>query len=464
MCEKLIQQVKSYCGENNLIEKRDRILLAVSGGPDSVALLHIMNSLKNELDFHIAVFHVEHGMRGQESREDQQFVKNLCKSLGVEQYTKNVNVRIERKKEESLEEAARRVRYQILIETSNLLGFNKIATGHTLDDNVETILFRMITGTGPSGFAGILPISGKIIHPLLCIKKEDILQCLKAESIPFRIDRTNYDNHIYRNKIRNKVIPILQSVNNSFKEHIINLTRIIHDEDNLLKKHIEDILNTLRLRVNEENVIIDRAKFLALDDALKRRIIIHIITSSDFFIQQTYVPFKVVDLVIKDRSPTNKILYYNDLFLVRKEYGDLIFEKRVVRENIKKYLYSVDRCSGDITIDEIQRDIRFTCQETVKFFENNKIYIDYDKLVFPLIIRSRRKGDRIDLENVGSKKLKKIFIDDKVPREMREAVPVVESNNEIVGVFCSFYGRANRISRSTRVTGSTKKILVCELM
>jgi tRNA(Ile)-lysidine synthase len=216
--------------------------------------------------------------------------------------------------------------------------------------------------------------------------------------------------------------------------------------------------------VNEENVIIDREKFLALDDALKRRIIIHIITSSDFFIQQTYVPFKVVDLIIKDRSPTNKILYYNDLFLVRKEYGDLIFEKRVVRENIKKYLYSVDRCYGDIIINEINRVIRFSRQKTVKFFENNKIYIDYDKLAFPLIIRNRKKGDRIDLEKVGSKKLKKIFIDDKVPREMREAVPLVESNNEIVGVFCSFYGRPNRISRSARVTDSTQKVLVCELV
>lgn len=463
----IITQVKDFCSRNQLLEYGDKLVLAVSGGPDSIALLSVMCSLKNDFSLGIAVAHLEHGLRAQESRKDQNFVREICDTLHVPFYTKNVDILGLKSREESLEEAARRVRYDFLYRILERIGFSKIATGHTLDDNIETIIFRLLSGTGPEGFTGIKPICNKVIHPLLTQTKETLINYLNDEKIPFMTDESNADTIIRRNKIRHELIPIFKEVNINFKNHILNLIKIIGEEDAILKEEVTKIIDTLILKRTDKEIDIDLLKFNALQNAMKRRIVIrvfNILSSDSPSHKKLYIPFAGIDCIVNMKTDSNKLLYYNELICIRKEYDQLIFEKRVVTDDNKKYLYIVDGLNNPVQIKEIKKILRISLQNRVTVFEEKKLFFDFNKLAFPLIIRNRRNGDRIYLKNLGDKKLKTIFINDKVPIKVRNAVPVVMSSDEIAGVFCSFYGKQNRISENYKVTESTKKVLVCELI
>jgi len=462
----LVEEVKLFCVKNNLLGSGDRVLIAVSGGPDSTALLHILLYLTEELSFTVAVFHLEHGLRGVESLEDQRFVRELCRDMGIDFYTQNVDVRNERVRGESIEETARRVRFTHLLATSDAIGYNKIATGHTLDDNIETILFRLVSGTGPTGFSGMQPRHGRVIHPLLCVTKNQILHFLHTKSACYRIDRSNLREDFYRNKIRHNVIPLLKDINDKYREHIFNLARIVSEEDDLLNKQAEKLLaKAIRICKNGK-IAIDVATFQKFPDTLKRRIIIKSVqklTSSDAFFKKSYLPFKTVEHLARDDLKRNKILYSNTLYSIRKEYDVLLFEKKIVTPAIQKYLYTVQSSEKKLYIREIRGYINFSLRKQIAFFEKNTIYLDYDVLDFPMYVRNRRKGDRIELEKTGRKKIKEIFINDKLPRNLREAVPILESKGDIIGVFCFFYGKYNRVAKKYKITNKTKKVLVCEL-
>ncbi len=463
----VIDQVRSFCLQNNLVNSGEKILLAVSGGPDSVALLYIFHSLQTELHIEIAVAHLEHGLRAVDSLEDQAFVRSISEKLGVSFYTKNMNIKEMKRQDESPEEAARRVRYQYFSEVLVMIGYDKLATGHTLDDNVETILYRLITGTGPSGFVGILPKFRNIIHPLLNVNREQIIDYLTQNGLEYRIDKTNYDPIIVRNKIRSTIIPALESINSKFKEHILNFTKIIQDENNIINRLVTDKMKSILLENGENKVKVRYQDFLSLEKAIKKRIIIKIIEGfavSDGVFKRSYIPYRIVDYLSDCETKGNKTIYQNDLFSIQKEYEALIFKKRVVNDLNKTYLYYIEDTVNPVFIREINRKIVFHERSKIDSFEENRLYFDYHKLKFPLIIRNRKNGDRISLVNIGSKKLKSIFINDKVSKDEREKIPIILSNNEICGIFCSFYGKKNRSSEKYLITGSTERILECELV
>ncbi|MCK5569565.1 MAG: tRNA lysidine(34) synthetase TilS, partial [Spirochaetes bacterium] len=290
----ILEQVKSFCQENNLINHGDKILLAVSGGPDSTALLYTMFALKNEFSIKIAVAHIEHGLRGESSLRDQLFVKKIAENLKVDFYNKNVNVTEARKPGESIEEACRRVRYHFFFDTLQRFGFDKIATGHTLDDNIETIIYRFLSGTGPSGITGIHPKNACIVHPLLGCTKEEIVDYLKREKLNYRTDETNIDTSIIRNKIRLKIVPQLESVNFNFKSHILNLMNIIKNENEILDKLTESMISSMIVEEARDIITIKYGKFFYLHKAIKRRVVITLVrklTDSDSFIKKNYVSF-----------------------------------------------------------------------------------------------------------------------------------------------------------------------------
>jgi tRNA(Ile)-lysidine synthase len=462
----LVELVRRFCAENKLLETGERLLVAVSGGPDSVALLHVMADLSKELGFSLACFHLEHGLRGGESLTDQKFVGELCGKMGIRFFTQNVDVQSQKQKGESIEEACRRIRYETLHTTCEREGFGKIATGHTLDDNIETIIFRLISGTGPRGFSGIFPVSGRVIHPLLCVTKEQVVEFLNTMEAEYRIDSTNLSDDFSRNMIRNRVLPLFEEINANFKEHILSLSQILKEEDALLSTQTNEFLRkAIRNRVNGK-IEIDLTQFCVLPDSLKRRVIIECVQGLTFcacFQKRSYLPFRSLDGIIKDKLETNKTLYQNELFRIRKEYESLVFEKRVVAPVFQTYLYTARSPEETIHIHEIKKSVRFSLRDSVDVFEEKRIYIDFDTIDFPIIVRSRKSGDRIELESVGRKKLKSIFIDDKVPVVLREMVPVLESKGRIVGVFRSMYGKSNRVAKGYGVTEKTVRVLVCEL-
>ena len=463
----IIERVRNYCLEKNLLNTGDRIILAVSGGPDSVMLLHILHSFCPEIGVEIAVAHIEHGLRGPDSLDDQQFVKRLTGELGLEFHTKSVSVPDIRHRGESVEEAARRVRYEFLFDLLKTTGSDKIATGHTLDDSVETVIFRLVTGTGPSGFSGILPRTGSVIHPLLAVTREQIMSYLLVKDLEYRTDRTNFDLRYPRNRIRHDIIPVFRGINERYREHIQQLADIVREESDLFESIARENLSKVLVDWTDDAVSIKHREFLAFEPAVRRRIIIEVVRnllSEAGTADRAYLPHKVIRFLAEYDDIGNKVLYQKGGFAVQLEYGMLLFKKSVVNVQYKPYLYSVEETGIPVPIKEIKRTAIFRKRDQVETFENNKLYFDYHKLKFPIVMRSRKEGDSIYLGNLGSKKIKSLFIDEKVPKEARERVPIVESNGEICGIFLSICGKINRCAARFMISHYTKKILECELV
>ena len=209
--KKTEQKVLRFIDEKNLIEKDDRILVALSGGPDSVFLLHFLNKYSKKFKISLAAIHINHGLRGKAASSDENFCKILTKKLGVRFYSVKRNVKaLAKKLKVSTEEAGRLIRYEEFEKLSAKEGFTKIATAHIADDNAETVLLNLIKGTGLSGISGIPYSRGKIIRPLLVLTKEEIVQYLKFYKIDYRTDLTNLQSEYERNFLRNEIIPLIK--------------------------------------------------------------------------------------------------------------------------------------------------------------------------------------------------------------------------------------------------------------
>jgi len=467
----ILQEIRAFCIQNQLIGGGEKILLAVSGGPDSTALLYIFHELQDEFELDLGVAHVNHGIRGANADLDQEFVQDMTSRLGLPYYSTKLRLGELREKRESPEEAARRVRYTFLFDTMKLEGFDKLATGHTLEDNIETILYRLAAGTGPGGASGIHPQIGAVIHPLLALSKKRILDYLQISSIHYRIDRTNFDWTIPRNRIRYEILPLFEKINRKYREHFGNFALIQREENMLLEGLTRSALETILESRDGSGFRLQYSKFAKLDAAMRRRIVILMyeqLADGENDMRKTYLPFKVLDLITAGNAEGNKTIYENNSISVHKEYDSLVFKKRVVDTRVPGYLYHVNEIGSAQRIPEIGKELVFSLRDTDGIFEKegfsrNKIYFDYDKIQLPISIRCRRAGDRISLKNLGHKKIKDLFIDHKVDGISRNYVPILESNNEVIGIFCSLYGMDNRVSEEYMVTDHTVNVLVGEL-
>jgi len=462
----IVEHVKKYCQENGLIAGGCKILLAVSGGPDSIGLLHIFLKIRQSLDIELSIAHFNHGLRGDESDADQAFVERIAKKCGLPCYTEKALALIA-ERGESPEETARRFRYSFLNKIVQKIEYNGIATGHTLGDNVETVLYRIATGSGPSGISGILPRNNLVIHPLLTVTKQQIIDYLSDRGLSYRIDSSNFDNAIPRNSIRNDIIPRFMRINPAFERHVNTLSVIIREENKLLERLTQHAIDGITRARSGDAYVLDYAGFSGLERPIQRRVLIYAfneVISKTKGPDRRYLPYSVLNSLSSEPVNGNKLLYHNELVTIRKEYDSLIIKKRVVNKRVKGYLYNVNISEGDLFVEEIGRSIRFTITGRPGSFGKNRLYFDYRKLYPPLTLRSRKEGDRITLRNTGTKKLKNLFIDHKVPTDIRTVVPLLECKGTIIGVFCCLYGRNNRVSEEYMVDENTKEVFVCELL
>jgi len=231
---KLRERIRETIERYGMLGARDKVLVAVSGGPDSVFLLHILNSLRKTMNFRLFVGHLDHGIRARESSKDARFVKGLAKSAGLEMVGEKLKSGSGENKTVSLEERLREKRYDFFKRGARLTGCNIVATAHTLDDQAETVLMRIIKGSSLKGVCGIHPFrregSVRFVRPLIGIEKSEILRFLKENQISFRIDRTNYEERFLRNRIRNKVLPYLSKINPRIKRSLFNLAESLRED------------------------------------------------------------------------------------------------------------------------------------------------------------------------------------------------------------------------------------------
>ena len=277
MIEKVIETIKKY----NLIEDGDKIILAVSGGPDSISMLDILYKIQQneKINFKIVVAHVNHMIR-EEAMEDAIYVKNFCKKRNIEFYLKSIDVKkIANNNKIGTEEAGRKERYKFFDELAKKINANKIAIAHNKNDNVETVFMHILRGTGINGLKGIEPKRGMYIRPLIECERREIEEYCEENNLEPRIDKTNFENIYTRNKIRNVVIPYVQKeFNQNIIQTIDRLSKLVIEEEEYMDKQVKKVFNDLLLFEGEKEIQIDLKKFNSLEKVIKSRLILYTIT------------------------------------------------------------------------------------------------------------------------------------------------------------------------------------------
>lgn len=425
-----------YIEENNLVSENDKIIIAISGGPDSVALFHILNGIKEIYNLTFVFAHINHMLRAEKSDNDEQFVIQMGEKYGVETKIKRVDLaQYSKKNKVGLEEAGREVRYSFFREVMSETESNKVATAHNADDNVETFLFRMMRGTSVDGLKGI-PVKRDIyVRPLLNTSKAEIFHYLSVSKLLYRIDESNLESVYTRNKIRLELIPYIEkNFNPSFKEKILSLIEDINSLKANEKKSEIIIGNKIILKEYMEMTPFERKKclneYLNINSVENNRKIIEQIDKMVFSEGCKYICVS-----------GNKIVYkgYNEIYISEKKMKKQNFERVVVGNKI---VFNDKYIIGAEYTDVIINDPRY-------------YYVDADKIdTDNIIARVRKDGDRfIPTGMKGSKKLKDYFCDIKIDRNIRDEIPIIENNETIIWI-CGIRG-----SEKVRVTKDTKKIL-----
>ena len=277
---KVLETIKKY----NLIEDGDRIVLGVSGGPDSIAMLNVLKDIKNDkklqMNFDIIVAHVNHMIR-EEAIDDQKFVENFCEKIGVSFYAKSIDVqKIANNKKIGTEEAGRNARYDFFDEILEKENANKIAIAHNKNDKIETIIMNMLRGSGLAGLKGIEPIkNNKYIRPLIECERFEIEEYCAQNDIKPRIDRTNFENVYTRNKVRNIVIPFIkQEFNPNIIQTMDRLSDLVKEEDEYLEKVVRDKYKELVKEENKKQIVMDLKGFNKQEKVIKSRLLLYTIS------------------------------------------------------------------------------------------------------------------------------------------------------------------------------------------
>jgi tRNA(Ile)-lysidine synthase len=455
----VVEKLKATVSRFGLLEKGDRVLVALSGGPDSVALLHGLLNLKPEFHLELYVAHLNHKLRGVESDEDEKFAKKLASDLKLKFFSKKVDVRREAKKRKlSIEETAREVRYRYLERLADRVGANKIALGHQADDQAETFLMRLVRGAGAAGLSGMPVRRDKIIRPLIQIKREEIERFLKTDQIPFRLDSSNYLTDFNRNKIRLKLLPVIKK---EFNPRIVDSLNRAADIISLQQGYVQKISEQILKKIGKKRkgrIVIDAKKFARYDTCLRREMIRLCINDLGGDISQ--LSFELVDrtlnLTVKRRSgkriKLDKSVWFevggSELVLFREEEKDYIYSIKLPGKSVLK-----DR---NLMIESKLQNGK-SSREFLSAHNQKVSFLDWEKLVPPFVVRNRREGDRFKpLGMKGTKSIADFLIDAKVPRHWREDVPVLTSKGRIVWLV------GHRISDEFKVTGKTKKVLRLE--
>lgn len=454
--KKVIAEVRATISRYRMIDPGDRLIVAVSGGPDSMCLLDILHRLKEELSIHLLVAHFDHGMRPGEDAEETETVRGIACSMGLPFETEKCSLSI-KKGGGSTEEKARDARYAFLERIKERHSANKIAVAHTLNDQAETVLMRLLRGTGPSGLAGIPYCrEGKIIRPLLETHREDVEEYLKARGLPWVSDSSNLNTGYLRNRIRLELVPLLLKYQPKIVRHLGEMASNLMEENECLDTLSGEWLKGASEVTPDGGISVRSAPLLALPTALRKRAIrrILLLVKGDMRrIGRGHI-HSVDGLAGSERVQGSLDLPGG--VKVRRVYDRLCFSTRN-QGLTPAYIYLME-APGTLHLPEVGRSL------TVREWEGQGkpelpvspwvARLDADRVAFPVVVRNSRPGDRfVPLGMKGHKKLQDFFVDHKVPLDQRAATPLLLSGNEIVWV-CGY-----RIDDRFKITSSTKKVL-----
>jgi len=422
--EKIIIQEK-------LIFKKDNILIGVSGGPDSMSLLHFMMSIKEKYSLSVSVAHINHHTRKNENNIEQEMIEELCIKNEIPLYIGH----FQKKTKRNFHEEARSFRYRFFYHIANKIKVNKIVLAHHQDDQVETILFKITRGNNINGYMGMkkeLKINDNIsvIRPLLDLSKEEVLKYCNENEVPYMIDSSNLSNKYTRNYIRNNIIPLFKNIQPDFNNKIMQFHEQIKEVNDYLQENSIILTNEMIILHKEDRIVLDLIKLKKNHRALIRVILINIVNLlyKDKFIL-TYEKIKNIINIIFNQKPNITFNLGKNMYCV-KEYDKLTF--RIGMENFEDFQVVIDSFKDYLLPNGMK-----ICVEKVeeKAKINNKtLFLCYNSSVWPLLIRTKKNGDLIKTK-IGKKKISRIFIDAKIPSNLRKKWPLlVDEKGEIIWV------------------------------
>ena len=503
------QKVLGFMRNKHMTDRGDGVLAAVSGGADSVCLLLLLNGMAAELGIRVFAFHMNHGIRGEEADRDEQFVGELCKQLEIPLTV--VHEKVETYAEEhglSGEEAGRILRYRHLEETAERYQCTKIAVAHHEDDDAETVLLNLFRGSGLAGLSGIRPVRGKIIRPLLCVSRKEIEEYLKEQGFSWCEDSTNRENDYTRNKIRNELLPwVRENINSRAAEHILAASELAAQADVYFEMEAERILEESCSKRREEakqptsqNVGEADGKESGTGQDLKvaeNAMKMYTKISTNLFdsqpeILKTYIIRRMVlnaagkakDIterhiraVMKLTGPggghsvnlpygLQAVRGYETLKIVQgqerrsavessdpgqKWKNEGSFEKEIRLRTDLDETFRVGPASIRLHAIPRKKEPEIPKNQYTKWF-------DYDKINVGLSIRYRKNGDYLTLSGGGKKKLRRFMIDEKIPEDERDRIPVLADGDHVLWVV------GYRISDYYKITDETERVLEAEMI
>ena len=418
----LFREILNINKKYNLIENNDNIVVGFSGGPDSVFLVEMLKKLQCFFNFKIYLVHINHLLRGEDADSDENFSFEYAKKNNLETFIKRIPVKkIAKEIGKTLEEVGREERYKFFSEIYEKVGANKIATAHNKDDQIETFLFRLTRGTSLQGLEGIKTKNNNIIRPISEIYKKDILEYLNKNEIQYKIDKTNFENEFTRNSIRLDLIPFIEErYNIKFKDKIfslieeirennqnnsLNLSDYTDSKNRILLEKIKflsnfDRKNLLGLFLNEKNIEVNRNKIDEINSLIKSNGTKKIDLNKTYRIVKNYT-----HLYIEEKREDNTI---NNSTIQLKIPSEQVFNNFKISVEIAKNL-DIPKEKNQYLLDTLYNDI--------------------------IEVRYRKEGDRIFLDENHSKKIKEIFIEQKIPKDIRDRIPIFLYNNNIFWIY-----------------------------
>ncbi|HXX80810.1 MAG TPA: tRNA lysidine(34) synthetase TilS, partial [Thermodesulfovibrionales bacterium] len=428
-----LEKVKATIAKHSMLSAGETVLVGLSGGPDSVCLLSVLNALKDELNLKLHAIYVDHGLRPDETPHEIEFCRKLCEEMSIPFVTRAIDVKSYAKEQGmNMQEAARELRYRIFDEMFHEIKADRIALGHTADDQMETFFLRFLRGSGPGGLAGIPPVRAKIIRPLIEVERQDIEEFLKVQGISYVVDSSNLKEDYFRNRLRLTLLQEFKRLNPRIAQTVSRTMDILREEERYFEIAVTRALMKLISRKTDFRIELFLAPMESMDRVILRRVLRRAIEQTKGLRGMGFQHIEDVMELVRKGKPGDRLFLPKGLRVV-KNYATLIMTSEIP-QRIEALTLNVP---GQAVMENIKAVLNASLEERVDGYGDGKnvVVFDTDKTGTTLMVRPREKGDFFYPMGFGQrKKLQDFFVDMKVPRDERDAIPLVLSGNDIVWI------------------------------
>lgn len=460
----MLKKIKEYVEKWHMLENGDKVITGVSGGADSICLLFVLMELQKNIPFEIVVVHVNHGLRGAEADEDEAYVKEVCEKYKLTYVSCLENVElIAKKRKQSKEEAGREVRREAFYRIMQMYGGTKIALAHHKNDNAETFLMNLARGTGLKGLCGIQPVKAEMIRPLLCVERSEIVSYLEEHEIPYCVDRTNESDEYTRNRVRNHVIPYLETeVNAKTISHVNDTIAYLREVCLFMEEQAEKHRERC-VRIDGKKYIIEKEAYSSVPQTIRPLLFQEVLrraSGREKDIESVHL--KILRELMENQVGKRADLPYG--LEARRVYkGIEISEKREKRTEAEEETMLTEPTGKMQSCQWRNRRITYHITENLSEKKTcpEKVYTKwfaYDIINQTVSVRTRRPGDYITINPMGqTQTLKSFFINEKIPQEKRAEILLIAEGSHVLWI------EGYRMNSAYEVNKHTKQILEIQI-